>query len=485
MQKRARKDMSMPRFSKRQIPNLRYGVVHSQFGFADGVSIVMKQVEEVLTTRLKIPKKNIFYLVGKSKEKSSQIVEHDTLWDRFDVNKLVEKRFEIGFGGSISEQVENSIKDAEQAINDFVKKFNIDVLIVHNSSHPVNFVSSVALSRFYRHSIAKGEKTPKYVLWWHDSHLERRFFSNPANDIREYLLEGVPGSFVEYILFINSLQFKIAEKYFLELDKSINGFYDLMQLNHDVVYNTTDTFIDSFKDIETDKFSDRVEQFIKDFNIKDVLKKHNLTLSDVLFCLQHTRVVERKRIDFALRYCFELLKELKSRKIAKSIYFLVSGHSGADDSKAEIIRLHKSLLDEYKDHRVFLVFAEDFDKITSIKFPEYPRIFAKLGGISTYFSEVEGFGNNLLEVLASGLIPIIYTYPVFVKDIAKYKFNTISLDKFEVDSSSINKTIDLISSPRKKKLWVNKNLEILRKKFPHRIMAFKIKRAIIRRRTHI
>lgn len=474
----------MPRFSKKSVPDLRYGVIHSQFGFSDGVSIVMKQVEEVLTSNLNIPKKNIFYLVGKSKFKSPQITQRRVLWDKLKTNRMVEKRYEVGFGGEKSEKIEARIRDAQAVIEDFVKKKEPDVLIVHNSSHPVNFISSVALSRYYRDSIKKGVKTPKYVLWWHDSHLERRVFSKPANDIKEYLLEGVPGSFVEYILFINSLQYNMAEKYFLELGKLHPGFYDLMQLNQDVVYNTTDTFIDSFEDLETDRFSERAEQFVEDFKIKELLKEHRIKLEDMFFCLQHTRGVERKRIDFALEYCFELFAELKKQKKCKAFYFFISGHSRSDGTRPKLTRLHKALSKKYDTTRFFLVFAEDFDKRTNIKFAEYPRIFAKLEGVSTYFSEVEGFGNNLLEVLASGLVPIIYTYPVFVKDIAKYNFKVIALDKFEVDKDSIAKTIDISFNARKRKIWVNKNLEILRKKFPHNIMSFKVRRAIIRRRTH-
>ncbi len=66
-------------FKKEDIPKLRYGILHSQFGFSDGVSIVMSQVEHVMTKYLKVPKKNIFYLVGKSKYKSPQISEKEIL----------------------------------------------------------------------------------------------------------------------------------------------------------------------------------------------------------------------------------------------------------------------------------------------------------------------------------------------------------------------------------------------------------------------
>ena len=100
----------------------------------------------------------------------------------------------------------------------------------------------------------------------------------------------------------------------------------------------------------------------------------------------------------------------------KSIYFLVSGQD-PDHMRKGLIKLHKELRKEYGIDKLFLVFAEDYSDKTHLTFEEYPKIFAKLGAISTYFSDVEGFGNNLLEVLASGLIPAIYTYPVYKKDI--------------------------------------------------------------------
>jgi hypothetical protein len=43
--------------------------------------------------------------------------------------------------------------------------------------------------------------------------------------------------------------------------------------------------------------------------------------------------------------------------------------------------------------------------------------------------------------------------------------------------------IKVIKSDRTKTIWANQNLEILRKKFSHEIIAPKLKRAIIRKRN--
>lgn len=473
-----------PRFSKKVIPSLKYGVLHAQFGHVDGVSIVMQQVEEVMVRELGIPKGNIFYLTGRSKKRSSNITVRKELWIDEPANQLMLKRFNQGYGGDFSQRVELAITHAQSLIEEFAKKHGIDVFIAHNTSHPVNFVFAVALHRFYRDRLAKGVKTPKYILWWHDAHTERPSFSKPAPDVLQYLLQGVPGQFVEYVVFINSLQFHGAYHYFEQVDQLRPGFLPMIQQNHSVVYNTTNTFVDSYEDLLGDNYANDIELFLDQFKVRELLHKHGLDLSKVFFCLQHTRILDRKRIDFALEYAFALFDRLKKHRksTTEAFYFLVSGHS-ADKSKRGLKALHKKLSKQYGTDKFFLVFAEEC-KQTDIKFELFPLIFAKLKGVSTYFSEIEGFGNNLLEVLASGLIPIVYTYPVFKKDIAKYGFKLVALDEFKVEQCDIDKTVDLILRDHKRKIWVNRNLAILKKHFPHRIIAFKLKRAIIRRRAH-
>lgn len=477
----------MAKFSKKDIPKLNIAMLHSQFGFEDGVSIVMKQIEQVLTRNMNVPREHIFYLVGKAKHGVQNLTQRQILWDAHPTNKLTIKNYSKGFGGEKSERIESAIKYAKDEIARFMQDKQIDVLIAHNTSHPYNFITSVALSRYYRDAIEQEQKTPKYILWWHDSHAERDIYKNPTPDVAEYLIEGIPGPYVEYTIFINSLQLKTADNYLLQLDERSPGHYKAVQTNHDIIYNTTDTFINTYDDLEHNEKLIHTQTFLEDFGVLELLKKHNIKLDETCFILQHTRVVQRKRIDFALQYAYALLAKLKEQKKAKALYFFISGYSDhAENTKANLKRLHTKLQKETGINTLFLVFSEDIrlKKQTRIVFEEFPKIFAQLGGVSTYFSEIEGFGNNLLEVLASGLIPIVYTYPVFKADIAKFKFKAIVLDKFEITDNELQETIDVLSSAHKRKIWVNKNLQILKDKLPHKIMQRKLTRAIIRKREH-
>ncbi|MFT4311891.1 MAG: hypothetical protein ACMXYF_01545 [Candidatus Woesearchaeota archaeon] len=469
------------KLTKKKIPTLQYGVIHSQHGLADGVSIVMGQIEDVMQKYMKVDPKNIHYLTGKSGKKTRQVHENELIWHKHTANRYVNTHYQKGLSQKKHEYIEKQIQKTQKVIERFIEKHAIDVLIVHNSCHPVNFCYAVALSRYYEQQKAEKKKTPKYILWWHDSFLERERYKNPHPLIEQYLYEGVPGKHVDYVLFINSLQFKGAQEYFHSIEQKHPDFFPLIDLNHDVIYNTTDLYIKSFEDLQESKNVDLVNSFLEQFHVLETLKKDHVSFEKTVFCLQHTRVVQRKRIDFALEYCFSFLYMLKKRKIAQALYFLISGNSGDefDKTRHDLEKLHKQLSKKYGIDTFYLVFAEDFDK-QEIPFEEYPRIFAKLNGFSTYFSEIEGFGNNLLEVMASGLIPVAYTYPVFLSDIKKYNFKIIALDHFVIDLDSQLQLLEVLQNQRKRKIWVQKNLKILEKKLNHRMIKQKLTRAIIR-----
>ena len=68
---------------------------------------------------------------------------------------------------------------------------------------------------FFEELAKDGRAVPKYMLWWHDSHFERRRFKTPNNVIRKFL-RYIPGEFVNGIVFINTEQAQISRKYYAE-----------------------------------------------------------------------------------------------------------------------------------------------------------------------------------------------------------------------------------------------------------------------------
>ena len=291
-----------------------------------------------------------------------------------------------------------------------------------------------------------GKKTPKYLVWWHDSYVTEAKFKNPSKDVTQYLLEGVPGAYVEYILFSTIAQFIQCQKYFHTLENIRPGFYTDIDKNYDVIYNETLHYISSYTDILNSTNDFRMSEFFEDYEIKELLDSNNMKLKDMMFCLQHTRIEDEKRIDLSLDYAFRVLKKAKEEGKFKAMYFLVSGHKNNSSVKNKLKKLYEKLSEEYSIDSLFLVFAED-NKRTNIRFEHYPRIFAKLGGISTYFSETKRvFGSGLLEVFASGIVPITYVDDEARKYFHEYGFEVIPLYDIEDLDSSIVETLNLLEN---------------------------------------
>lgn len=450
-------------------------MVHSTYGDCEGVSIVMKQIEDSLVESGKVKRKNIFYLTGNyAGKKSGRVFVEKSFWFNYDLNLLVHKeKYEKGLSSDEIVFLERAIAKGVRSIRSFVDNNAIEVLISHNSCYPTNFVMAMSLSRYFDEEKKMGRRIPKHIVWWHDSHLERKAFLNPAKNIKKYLIEGVPGKNVDHICFINSTQYKAARKYFVEVDKIYPGVLKKMEKNHSVVYNTTELFIDDFFDLQKRFVKKKVKRFLKDFSVVDFLKSRKVDFSKTLFCLQGTRIVRRKRIDFALEYLYSLLSKLKKEGLYDAMYFMVSGHN-ADFSRKELECLNEELSKKYKETNFFLIFAEDYYEKTRLTFFDYPLVFAGLDGISTYFSEVEGFGNNLLEVMASGLPVVVYEYPIFKSDIKKFGFDLVRLEEYVLSRKSFDLVVDVLKDPFKREEIVNHNLKVLKENLGHDLICRKI-----------
>jgi hypothetical protein len=205
-------------------------------------------------------------------------------------------------------------------------------------------------------------------------------------------------------------------------------------------------------------------------------------MEDTVLLLQHTRVVPRKKIETAIDFAFKLSDKFENKKC---VALLISGHSG--DEQVE----YKKFLQEYyknksaqdKKAHVVMVFGErhilsNRDIIVDqkfYKFAEVPSIIAQYGGIGTYFSEIEGFGNNLLEMISGGLPTVINRYPVYKKYIEKYGFDIPYIDNGILTDSLVDQAYEILTDKSKRNAQVYHNLKILDSKLSHRLIARKIK----------
>jgi glycosyltransferase involved in cell wall biosynthesis len=160
---------------------------------------------------------------------------------------------------------------------------------------------------------------------------------------------------------------------------------------------------------------------------------------------------------------------------------LISGHSGDEQVR------YKEYLEEYfqmkrksvRNHQVFMIFGENHilshrDIIVDKKyynFFEIPGIVASLGGIGTYFSETEGFGNNLLEMIAAGLPVVINKYDIYKTDVEPLGFNMPFIEDGVLNEALIEKTFKLSTDMAYRNQIVSHNLAILSEKLGHKIIS--------------
>jgi glycosyltransferase involved in cell wall biosynthesis len=465
------------------ISHLNYGIIHSLIGKSDGVSIVIDQSVNAMVKDLGIGLGNIFFMAAHSSPRFNAET-HEIFWHKSEINKIIVSQFSKEADSSLEELIHENGLLAKDIIADFVKRNSIDILIAHNTSHPYNFITAVGLGYYIEDLRKQNIIWPKVLVWWHDSYFEREQFVNP-NPIIKKFLKYLPGTLIDGIVFINSTQTELARRVFKEYDANPKDSFFTDRTT--VIPNTHDIYWDwkackwtgnTLNFPPQDSYN---QSFLKDIGLGDMVKAGGYTIKDTLILLQHTRIVPRKKIEVAIDIAFKLAERFAREGRRKCIALLISGHSGDEQVK------YKEYLEEYFqiksksviDHQVFMIFGENHilshrDIIVDKKyynFFEIPAIVASLGGIGTYFSETEGFGNNLLEMIAAGLPVVINKYDIYKTDVEPLGFNMPFIEDGVLDEALIEKTFKLTTDIAYRNQIVCHNLAILSEKLGHKIIS--------------
>jgi mannosylglucosylglycerate synthase len=465
------------------ISHLNYGIIHSLIGKNDGVSIVIDQSVNAMVKDLGVGLGNIFFMAAHSSPRFNAET-HEIFWHKSEINKTIVRQFSNEADSSLAELIHENGIIARDIIADFVKRNSIDILIAHNTSHPYNFITAVGLGYYIEELRKQNIIWPKVLVWWHDSYFERAQFANPNPIIKRYL-KYLPGTQIDGIVFINSTQTGLARKIFNEYDASPKESFFTDRTA--VIPNTHDIYWDWKACVWTgnklnfppqDSYN---QSFLKDIGLEDMVKSGGFTLKDTLILLQHTRIVPRKKIEVAIDLAFKLAERYAREGRHKCIALLISGHSGDEQVK------YKEYLEEYfqtknksvSNRQVCMIFGENHilshrDIIVDKKyynFFEIPGIVASFGGIGTYFSETEGFGNNLLEMIAAGLPVVINKYDIYKTDVEPLGFNMPFIEDGVLDDALIEKTFKLTTDIAYRNQIVSHNLAILSEKLGHKIIS--------------
>ncbi len=466
------------------LSHLNIGILHSLVGKNDGVSIVIDQSVEAMVKNMNIPLGNIFFLAAHSSPRFNAETD-EIFWHKNEINKKIVRHFCDNPPRHLENLIEKCAAYAADRIEKFIEKNNIDILIAHNISHPYNFITAVGLGRYLEKRRGSGMAWPKVMVWWHDSYFERPAFANPNDLVRKYL-RYLPGTEIDGIVFINNEQQAIAERYYRNFELPKPSFFEhytaIIPNTCDIPWNWHDSDVEDRPIIPpVDAYN---HEFFRDIGLARQLKAKNYSIKNTIMLLQHTRVVPRKKIETAIDLAFRLAaKSTPSRPVA----LIISGHSGDEqtDYKNFLKRYYLQQCTRQPEGQaeVFLCFAENRvlayrDVIVDRKFysfDEVPGIIAAHGGIGVFFSEIEGFGNNLLEMIAGALPVVVNRYPVFNDEIAPLGFDIPGIDDGKLTDNLVDVAWDLLNDQEKRNAHIRHNMGVLEMRLNHGVMAEKLR----------
>jgi glycosyltransferase involved in cell wall biosynthesis len=316
---------------------------------------------------------------------------------------------------------------------DFVKKFDIDLIIPQNAlTIPLNIPLGIALTEFI------AETHIPTIAHHHDFYWERdRFMVNAVSDYLRMAFPPVLPS-IDHIV-INSVA---------DIQLSLRT-----GISSHVIYNVMD--FDN-PPPPPDEYTFDVRQAL---GIED----------DELFILQPTRVVQRKGIEHAI----ELVHRL-GRK-AKLVISHASGDEGWD---------YEQRLKEYsKLMNVNTIFVSDIINEERGTTPDGRKIYTlediyPYADLVTYPSTFEGFGNAFLETLYFKKPIVVNTYSIYLKDIQPKGFKVIEIDGYVTDKA-VEQTKQVLDNPELRKEMVDHDYELAKEYFSYTVLERILKHYMI------
>ncbi len=403
------------------------GFISTRIAGTDGVSLEIDKWVKVLERN----RYNCYYFAGISDRppKKCFLVKEA----HFEHPKIMKIRKEC-FGNEerspkISKLIENLKNQLKKKIQQFVEKFDVDLIIPENAlAIPMNIPLGLAITDFIAET---GFPT---IAHHHDFYWERnRFLVNSVND---YLDRAFPP--------------------------------DLPSIKHVVINSIASEELSHRKGI-SNTIIPNVYDFASppsrsDSHCPDLRKSIGLKEND-LFILQPTRVVPRKCIETSV----ELVHQMKLKNPV-----LVISHASGDEGS--------SYYENIKEY------AKNLDvKIVSIKKIIGPKRMEKRGGkiytigdvylcadLVTYPSSYEGFGNAFLEAIYYRKPVVVNRYPIYIVDIEPKRFDLIAINRF-VTKETIKKIREILKNEKRREKMVEKNYRVALKYFSYEVLENSLK----------
>jgi glycosyltransferase involved in cell wall biosynthesis len=333
----------------------------------------------------------------------------------------------------------DSIAKVKEKIKDKLLKIlnsnNISYLSIENAlTIPLNIPLAIALTEII------SENNIKAITRHHDFYWERKQFlcSNVEKMLDDYFPPDLPN--LKHVV-INTLARK--------------SIYDKKKIEAAYIPNIFD--FDILKEIGK-----------KHFKVKKFLDMGD----DDFLILQPTRLIARKNIERTI----DLVDKL-SKKTDKKINLIISGKP----EKSELDYFNE-ITELARKTGINLILSENDQN----HIPEYTRkdLFKKFDiydlykacDLVTLPSDVEGFGNPVIEASVLKKPLFVNNYPVLTDMLSK-GFEFIVINK-KVDKKSVEKTFKLLTDQKMREEVTNKNFKIVKEYYSIDYLISKLKKII-------
>ena len=406
--------------TKQKVKNV--GFISTRIAGTDGVSLELEKWANVFED-LGLA---CFYFAGEIDRpvERSYLVE-EAHFTHPDIRDVYQKSFGVMWRDrAVSKKIYQLAIKLKDAIYDFVKKFDIDLLIPQNAlTIPLNIPLGIAITEFI------AETNFRTLAHHHDFYWERdRFMVNAVGDYLNMAFPPVLPS-IEHIV-INS----VADAQ-LSLRTGISAHIIPNVMNFEKPPPPPDNYT------------------------LDVKKALGIE-ADELFILQPTRVVQRKGIEHAI----ELVNRL-GRK-AKLVISHASGDEGYDYEQrlleySELMKVNTIFVSEIINEKRGT--TTDGRKIYTLE-DVYPY-----ADLVTYPSTFEGFGNAFLETIYFKKPIVVNTYSIYIKDIKPKGFSVVEIDGY-VTEKAVEQTKQILDNPVLCQKMVDHNYELGKQYFSYTVL---------------
>lgn len=387
---------------------MNIAMLHFRVGATDGVSIEMDKWKTVLESL----GHRIFYIAAEKNQTDAIIInEMSIITDQH--RKLFKNCYEEMIDYSSVQALEKEIyyqaTIIEKKLIDIIEEFRIDIIIPNNtSSLGLNLPTGIAIANTI-------DKTQIMVIYHHhDFYWERTRYNTPTAPFINELLKI-------YFPFHNE---RTKHCVINEIAKD-----ELLKRR-----NILATVIPNVLDFNGPSW--RIDKYNQDLRAKLGISKN-----DIVF-LQATRIEDRKAIELALDV-IESIHQKKDQYIGRNLYseqtfdrdskihFVIAGLNEIRVDKYEIL---KNKIDQmsFKTHIIHKMIRSERSSQPEKSYALWDVY--TIADYVTYPSILEGWGNQFLEAVFAKKPMLIFEYPVYLSDIKKYGFKTVSLgEHYKID----------------------------------------------------